>query len=159
MQQKADFGKIKIAKPQRLKQTNDDDCGLFVVHYVEKILGLVELYAERDSLANLDDQRFPVEEVFCVYVCLCCLKVNAKRCDLRVACFVLGMACNQRAPGAAEVSIFLKNSSVDPCIKLRSSGPVLILRHGEDQCCSHIQPTLVLLSLYKSFAAGHARYW
>ena len=88
MQQKADFGKIKIAKPQLLKQTNDDDCGLFVVHYVEKILGLVELYAVRDSLANLDDQRFPVEEVFCVYVCLCCLKVNAKRCDLRASCLV-----------------------------------------------------------------------
>ena len=31
MQQKADFDQIIIVRPKLLKQTNDDDCGLFVL--------------------------------------------------------------------------------------------------------------------------------
>ena len=55
MKQKADFNKIKIVEPKLLKQNNDDDCALFVLHYVENILGSVDSYAKADSFTNLDE--------------------------------------------------------------------------------------------------------
>ena len=46
MQQKADFDEILIVRPKLLKQTNDNDCGLFVLHYLEKMFGSVDFYSQ-----------------------------------------------------------------------------------------------------------------
>ena len=35
MKQKEDFNKIKIVEPKLLKQNNDKDCALFVLHYAQ----------------------------------------------------------------------------------------------------------------------------
>ena len=64
MQQKADFDQIIIVRPKLIKQTNDDDCGLFVLHYLEKIFGSVDCYSQLDSWNSLDEQWFPIEEVY-----------------------------------------------------------------------------------------------
>ena len=63
MQQKADFDQIIIVRPKLIKQTNDDDCGLFVLHYLEKIFGSVDCYTQLDSWNSLDEQWFLIEEV------------------------------------------------------------------------------------------------
>ena len=68
MQQKADFGQMTIVRPQLLKQTDDHECGVFVLHYMEKIFGSVDSFIKSDSWNSLDEQWFPFEEVHCVYL-------------------------------------------------------------------------------------------
>ena len=46
--QKAD--NINIVTPKLLKQTNNDDCGIFALHYLRQIFGSVDCYTQRDSV-------------------------------------------------------------------------------------------------------------
>ena len=68
MQQKADFGQIKIVRPQLLKQPNDHECGSFVLHYLQKIFGSVNSFVKSDSWNSLDEKWFPIDEVHYVHV-------------------------------------------------------------------------------------------
>ena len=56
--------KFKHLKASVPKQSNSSDCGLFLLHYVEKIFESFHLFLKPEAFINLDKKWFPLEEVF-----------------------------------------------------------------------------------------------
>ena len=46
------------------KQSNSSDCGLFLLHYAEKIFEFIHVFLKPEAFINLDKKWFPLEEVF-----------------------------------------------------------------------------------------------
>ena len=54
------FKTIRAAVPQ---QSNDSDCGLYLLHFLEMIFLSCDVFSNPDAFNNLDKEWFPEEEV------------------------------------------------------------------------------------------------
>ena len=66
MLEDVDFSKnsMRTLRPIKPEQHNYSDCGIYLLHYVEKIFSSVAQFYWPETVNTLNDEWFPLSEVF-----------------------------------------------------------------------------------------------